>query len=146
MKRTICIALTLIAVVLLLTACGNTRKLERYDTGAVKTVTITTKADADKPDYTITKRKGVAELVDINNSAEFVETDKTTPAELKKGVLYNFKYYDFDDALLGECTISPDGYLLIKDEPNKVFLLKNTFDENALKETISLYDAHAAAK
>ena len=26
---------------------------------------------------------------------------------------------------------------------DKVFLLKNTFDENALKETISLYDVHA---
>ena len=143
MKRVICIILAIAALAVTFAACGEQyRKLERIDLGGVKQVTIAVKADED-PAYTILKRKGIVEVVDLYNSAAFTETDKVKPEELRAGTLYTFKLYGFEEEILGECSISPDGYLLLPEEKDKVFLLKDGFDEEALLETIKQFDVNA---
>ncbi len=128
----------------MLTACGEKpKRFDRVDVGSVKHVTISVDGD-EKPENDITKRTGVTELVDMYNSAKLFETDEAKTENLKKEQpLYFFRYYDYDEKLIGECVISPDGYVYMPEEGDTLYRLKEGFDEEAVKNVIAEYDINA---
>ena len=143
MKRIICILLAAVVAAAFLTACGSKgQRLDRIDTGSVKHVTIATAAN-EEPQYDIPKRKGVVQLVDLYNSAVFNETDEVTAEQLTAAPLYRFCFYDYDEKLIGACTITPDGYLFVGDDLTKPYKLAGGFDEEAIKEVITQYNKPA---
>ena len=143
MKKLISILSAFVLTALMLTACGdNAKRLDRIDTGAVRHITIATAANAD-PEYDIVKRKGIVQLVDIYNTAAFVETDEVKADDLLADTVYHFRFYDFSEKLIGECTISPEGYLFIGDDLTKPYRLQSEFDEEVVKTVIATYDINA---
>lgn len=142
MKKIVCIALALTAVLIILTACGNNRRLDRIDTGNTKHITIATQANAE-PQFDITRRKGVVELVDIHNSAEFVPTDAVKAEDLFADTLYTFTFYDYDEKEIAKCSISPKGYLFEGGDLKTPYKLLTEFDPAVVEEVIKQYDAKA---
>lgn len=148
MKRIVSLLLAVIVAAALLTACGQkTEELSRIDTGSVKHVVITvTDPDDGENTYDIIRRKGVVQLVEIHNTARFVETDETTADKLKENTLYSFRYYDYSEKLIGECSFSPEGFIFKGDDPQTPFKLKTDFGEDEIKivnECIELYEKNA---
>ena len=144
MKR-LCRLVSVIAIAaLMLTACGEKpKRFDRVDAGNVKHVTISVDGD-EKPENDIAKRTGVTELVDMYNSAKLFETDEAKTEDVRKEqTLYFFRYYDYDDKLIGECVISPDGYVYMPEEGDTLYRLKEGFDEEAVKTVIAEYDINA---
>ena len=140
MKRVLSIMIAAVIAMLVLTACGSKgQRLDRVDTGNVKNITIATTANAE-PQHDITKRKGVVQLVDLNNTVVFNETDEVKAEELTAAPLYSFRFYDYNDKLVSEFTMTPNGYLFVGDDLTKVYKLEGEFDEEAVKEVIELYD------
>ncbi len=142
MKRILCMILVAAAAVLMLTACGSTQKLDRIDTGSVKHITVATEANAE-PKFDIIKRKGVVVLVDLYDSAEFTETDEVKAEELLAETLYHFKFYDYQEKLIAEYSLSPQGYLFKGDDLTKPYKLTKDFDEESITQTAELYDKNA---
>lgn len=144
MKKWICLLLVIAVAVITLTACGEKpQQLDRVDAGNVKHVTISVDGD-EEPENDIVKRTGIVELVDFYNSARFLETDEVKADDIKKAeTLYFFRFYDFDEKLIGECVITPDGYLYLPDDKETLYELKGGFDEEAVKDIIKQYDANS---
>lgn len=144
MKRLCSIVMVIAIAAVMLTACGEKpKRFDRVDVGSVKHVTISVDGD-EKPENDILKRTGVTELVDMYNSAKLFETDEAKTEDLKKEqTLYFFRYYDYDDKLIGECVISPDGYVYMPEEGDTLYRLKEGFDEEAVKNVIAEYDINA---
>lgn len=144
MKKWICILLVIAVAVITLTACGQkTQQMDRVDVGNVKHITISVDGD-EQPEKDIIKRAGITELVDLYNSARFYETDAVEIKDVEKlDTLYFFCFYDFDENLVGECVISPDGYLYLPDDKETLYELKDGFDEEAVKEIIKQYDINS---
>ncbi len=144
MKKWICILLVIAVAVVTLTACGQkAEQMDRVDVGNVKHITISVDGD-EQPEKDIVKRAGITELVDLYNSARFYETDAVEIKDIEKlDTLYFFRFYDFDENLVGECVISPDGYLYLPDDKETLYELKDGFDEEAVKEIIKQYDINS---
>lgn len=144
MKRLLGILLLIAIAAVTLTACGEKpKRFDRVDAGSVKHVTISVDGD-ENPENDITKRPGVTELVDMYNSAKLFETDEAKTEDVKKEqTLYFFRYYDYDDKLVGECVISPDGYVYMPEEGETLYQLKDGFDEEAVENVIAEYDIKA---
>lgn len=144
MKRLCSIVMVIAIAAVMLTACGEKpKRFDRVDAGNVKHVTISVDGD-ENPENDIAKRPGVTELVDMYNSAKLFETDEAKTEDLKKEqTLYFFRYYDYDEKLIGECVISPDGYVYMPEEGDTLYQLKEDFDEEAVKKVIAEYDINA---
>ena len=113
-RKIVCILLAAILAALTLTACGEkVMEMDRIDTGSVKHIGLDNTAD-DKDPYDIVKRKGIVELVDIYDTATFTETDEVKAEELTD--LYRFTFYDYNEKVIGACSISPKGYLFKGDD------------------------------
>ncbi|MBQ7219035.1 MAG: hypothetical protein IJS27_05960 [Ruminococcus sp.] len=137
-RKIICVILAAILAAVALTACGEkVMELDRIDTGSVKHIGLDDTAD-EKNAFDIVKRSGIVELVDIYDTAAFTETDEVKAEELT--ALYRFTFYDFDEKVIGACSISPKGYLFKGDDLTKPYKLTTPFDEEKVKEIISLYD------
>lgn len=144
MKKWICMLIVTAIAALMLTACGEKPKqFDRVDVGSIKHITISVDGD-EEPENDIVKRAGITELVDLYNTARFYETDEVKADDLKKGdTLYFFRYYNFDEKLVGECVISPDGYLYMPDDTDTLYLMNNDFDEVMVKDVIKQYDINS---
>lgn len=140
MKRAICLFLVVIVAAAALVACGQkTDQLSRIDTGNVKHVTITDSPTSEKVNDII-RRKGIVQLVEIYNTMRFVETDEATADELLNDTLYSFRFYDYSEKMIGECEVSPEGYLMKDGDRETVYKLTTDFDENVVLECIKLYE------
>lgn len=144
MKKWICILLAVAVAVITMTACGQkAEQLDRVDVGSVKHISISLDGD-EEPEKDIVKRAGITELVDLYNSARFYETDAVEIKDIEKlDTLYFFRFYDYDEKLVGECVISPDGYLYLPDDKETLYELKDGFDEEAVKGIIKQYDINS---
>lgn len=137
-RKIVCILLAAILAALTLTACGEkVMEMDRIDTGSVKHISLDNTAD-DKDPYDIVKRKGIVELVDIYDTATFTETDEVKAEELTD--LYRFTFYDYNEKVIGACSISPKGYLFKGDDMTKPYKLTSQLDEEKVKQVIELYD------
>ena len=144
MKRFFRILLLIAFAAVMLAACGEKpKRFDRVDAGSVKHITISVDGD-EEPETDITKRPGVTELVDMYNSAKLFETDEAKTEDVKKEqTLYFFRYYDYDEKLVGECVISPEGYVYMPEEGDTLYQIKDGFDEETVKSVIAQYDIKA---
>ncbi len=138
MKRLLYLFLIIAAAAAILTACGSSEHHpDRMDTGNVKHITIAYDGDA-KPKYDIVMRKGVLELVDMNNTMRLSETDGIKAEELSADKTYYFKFYDYDGKLLAAYAVSTSGYLL-QDGADNACKLTTEFDAAMVEDVIEKY-------
>lgn len=142
MKKILCMILALAVVAITLVACGNGQKLDRIDTGNTKHITIATQANTE-PKFDIVRRKGIVELVDLNNTTAFVETDKVKAEDLLADTLYTFTFYNYDEKEIAKCSFSPKGYVFKGSDLTTPYQLTTEFDAKAIEEVIKLYDVEA---
>ena len=143
MKKWISLLLVIAVAAVMLAACGeNTQKLDRIDVGSVKTATVDTEKNTKEPKFTIEKRAGLTELVDLYNRTEYTVTDNVTAESLLslQKDFYTFRFYDFDGKLVGECTMFPDGYLMLPGDTETVYLMKEGFDQESVDATLKEYN------
>ena len=138
MKRVLCILLIAVAVTAMLCSCGKKAKQQkRIDTGAVKhIVVVRSENDASKEDDII-KRRVIVSFVDIYNSMSFNKTDDVDADELSADGLYSMTFYDYDEKVIGECSISAQGYVFVDGDMDTPYKLTEAIDLEEIDELIA---------